>query len=356
MRKSDANTMNFASAKSALIMKLRALELNELSLSDYTKNYLGFLINDIWETLSRFEQVIDNAISHSLKNPNQLTLVDYGGGTGLLSLLAKEMGFKSVIYNDIFKGSCDDVAVLARACDLKIDAMIHGDATDLVGYLNKNAIQADLIVSYDVIEHVYDVKENFKAFCELRINPEVIVYGSGANIRNPFYTHSVKKVQFSVENDDREQSFGHKSSDSLKSYVNLRKDIILQSTNRLDVAEVDFLSKSTRGLIKSDIEEFVTEYLLTGSISYQISHPTNTCDPITGNWCEHLLEFEWLRSTAQSFGFKSKISKGAYSPDRLTKRNVFRWVFNVANKLLGPFGFAFSPFYILTLNPPAKSL
>jgi hypothetical protein len=355
MRKLDANTLDFASAKSVLIRKLRALDLNELDLSDYTKNYLGFLINDIWETLSRFEQVINTAISQSLKNPSQMTIIDYGGGTGLLSLLAKEMGFKSVIYNDIFKGSCDDVAVLARACDLKIDAMIHGDATDLVGYLNKNAIQADLIVSYDVIEHVYDVKENFKAFCELEINPEVIVYGSGANIRNPFYTHSVKRVQLSVENEDREQSFGHKSSDSLKSYVNLRKDIILQNANGLDLADVDFLSKSTRGLIKSDIEKLVHEYMLTGSLSYRISHPTNTCDPITGNWCEHLLEFEWLRSTAESFGFEPKISKGKYSPDRLTKKNVFRWIFNVANRISGPLGFAFSPFYILTLKPSTKS-
>ena len=355
MRKLDANTLDFASAKSVLIRKLRALDLNELDLSDYTKNYLGFLINDIWETLSRFEQVINTAISQSLKNPSQMTIIDYGGGTGLLSLLAKEMGFKSVIYNDIFKGSCDDVAVLARACDLKIDAMIHGDATDLVGYLNKNAIQADLIVSYDVIEHVYDVKENFKAFCELEINPEVIVYGSGANIRNPFYTHSVKRVQLSVENEDREQSFGHKSSDSLKSYVNLRKDIILQNANGLDLADVDFLSKSTRGLIKSDIEKLVHEYMLTGSLSYRISHPTNTCDPITGNWCEHLLEFEWLCSTAESFGFEPKISKGKYSPDRLTKKNVFRWIFNVANRISGPLGFAFSPFYILTLKPSTKS-
>jgi hypothetical protein len=355
MRKSSANTLNFAAAKGALIIKLRALNLNDLDLSDYTKNYLGFLINDIWETLSRFEQVINTAISHSSKNPSQLMIVDYGGGTGLLSLLAKEMGFKSVIYNDIFKGSCDDVSVLARACNLKVDAMIHGDASDLVGYLNKNAIQADLIVSYDVIEHVYDVKENFQAFYGLEINPEVIVYGSGANIQNPFYTHSVKKVQRSVENEDRVQSFGHKSSDSLKSYVNLRKDIILQSANGLDLADIDFLSKSTRGLIKSDIEKVAKEFSLTGNLSYQISHPTNTCDPITGNWCEHLLEFEWLHSTAQSFGFKSKITKGRYSPDRLTKKNIFRWIFNVANRALGPLGFAFSPFYILTLKPPMKN-
>jgi SAM-dependent methyltransferase len=352
---SAMDSAGFHIAKKALAGKFSRLPLEMLDLSDYSKNYLGFLVGDIWETLGRYEQVIKKALSHSYKDVSVMTLVDYGGGTGLLSLLAKEMGFKSVIYNDIFEGSCDDVAVLARACELKIDATICGDATDLVDYLNKNAIQADLIVSYDVIEHVYDVKKNFQAFCQLEINPEVIVYGSGANIRNPFYTHSVKRDQLSVENKDREQSYGHKPSDSLKSYLNIRKAIITQSAAGLGEAEVEFLGRSTRGLIKSDIEKVVEKYVLTGEFNYEIKHPTNTCDPLTGNWCEHLLEFEWLRSTAQSFGFKPKILKGKYSPDRLTKRNIFRWIFNVVSKLLGPLGFAFSPFYILILKPPAKS-
>jgi hypothetical protein len=322
-----------------------------LELSDYSKNYLNFLIGDIWETLSRYEQVIVEAVSHSPKHVSQMIIIDYGGGTGLLSLLAKEIGFKSVFYNDIFMGSCRDIEVLSRACSLKLEAVVHGDATNLVNDLNKNLVKADLIVSYDVIEHVYDVKANFQAFSQLHSLPKVIVYGSGANIRNPFYTRAVKKDQLSVENDDRKQGYGHKTSDSLRSYVNLRKEIISQKTSVLSADQVEYLATNTRGLIKSDIEKIVEDYLLTGHLNYEISHPTNTCDPITGNWCEHLLDFKWLISTARSLGFNAYIAKGRYSPDRPTKRNIFRWAFNNANRALGRFGFVFSPFYLLTLIP-----
>jgi ubiquinone/menaquinone biosynthesis C-methylase UbiE len=354
MERVIAGPSNFDSAKRVLIEKLKSLDLGTLKLSDYSKNYLNFLIDDIWETLSRFEQVIREAISHSPKQVSQMTVIDYGGGTGLLSLLAKEMGFKSVIYNDIFEGSCKDVKVLAKACSLKLEAVLHGDAADLVGYLNNSLTQTDLIVSYDVIEHVYDVKKNFEAFSRLDIAPKVIVYGSGANIRNPFYTREVRKSQLSVENEDRKQSYGHKASDSLKSYMNLRKDIIRQISPSLDENALEYLARSTRGLIKSDIEKGVREYMLQGNLSYQISHPTNTCDPITGNWCEHLLDFNWLTSTAHSLGYHADISKGKYSPDRFTKRNIFRSIFNIANVTFGRFGFSFSPFYILTLKPSAQ--
>jgi 2-polyprenyl-3-methyl-5-hydroxy-6-metoxy-1,4-benzoquinol methylase len=351
-----ASAPNFDFAKTALIKKLRALDLNALNLSDYSRNYLSFLIDDAWETLSRFEQVVMQALRHSNNPISEITIVDFGGGTGLQSLLAKEVGFKSVIYNDIFEGSCLDVAVLADACDLQIERIIQGDTTDLVFELNQNLIKADLIVSYDVIEHVYDVKENFLAFAQLNHRPDVIVYGSGANIRNPFYTQAVKKVQISVETVDRNESYGHKASDSLKSYVNLRRDIIVNCAPSLSESEIDYLAIKSRGLIKLDIEKYVKEYLLTGHFNHQISHPTNTCDPMTGNWCEHLLEFDWIVATAESLDFNAQISKGRYSPDRITKRNLARWIFNIVNVSTGRLGFAFSPFYILTLKSTEEKL
>lgn len=76
-----------------------------------------------------------------------MTIVDYGGGTGLLALLAKELGFKSVIYNDIYKGSCDDVKELSQSCSLELDTVIHGDAKSVVDYLNSNSIKADKILN-----------------------------------------------------------------------------------------------------------------------------------------------------------------------------------------------------------------
>jgi hypothetical protein len=46
------------------------------------------------------------------------------------------------------------------------------------------------------------------------------------------------------------------------------------------------LAKKTRGLMKDDIEKLVEEYIASGKITYQPDHPTNTCDPYTGNWAD----------------------------------------------------------------------
>ena len=348
------NNPNFDGPKKALINKLRSLDMSALNLSDYSKNYLNFLTDDIWETLGRFEQVIHEALSHSKKGFAQMTIVDYGGGVGLMSLLAKEIGFKSVVYNDIFEGSCQDVQIISKACSLKLDRVIQGDATDLVSELNTNALSADLIVSYDVIEHVYDVRANFLAFSQLKKRPTVIVYGSGANIRNPFYTRRVKKDQILVENYARQPNYGHKPTDSLNSYLAIRRNVISQHAPHLTGSEIYYLASSSRGLIESDVKNLTDEYLQTGRFNYKINHPTNTCDPKTGNWCEHLLDFRWLLLTAQKAGFTASISKGKYSPLGFSQRSFTRWLFNSTNRALRQFGFAFSPFYILSLKPPIQ--
>ena len=346
--------MNFKKAEKILINKLRGLNFNEINLSEYSINYLNFLTADIEETLGRYSQVIKEAVLHTNSEISQMTIVDYGGGTGLLSLLAKELGFQSVIYNDIFETSCKDVEKLSQAFKLDLDGIIHGDASGLVEYLNSNSIKADLICSYDVIEHVYNVENNFQSFSQLAKRPDCIVYGSGANIRNPFYSKSVRQKQISAEHHDREPSIGQKSADSLKSYLSLRKEIISDFASTLTRAEVDLLGKQTRGLVRSDIEETVRQYLDSGEISYRITHPTNTCDPLTGNWCENLLDFRWLLSTARSAGFNAKFSKGLYSPSCSSLRGLLRLIFNILNRSLGTFGFKFSPFYILILQPSQK--
>ena len=351
MKFANLHPSEFHRAKENLVRKLKLLDLNQLGMSEYSQNYLKFLIDDIWETLGRFEQVIHKALINSPKRPSELTLVDYGGGLGLLSLLAKEIGFHKVIYNDLYSGSCEDVEKLSSACSIKLSHIIQGDARDLIDELNQKSISPDLIVSYDVIEHVYNVDANFQAFTQLKIPPTVIVYGSGANIRNPFYTRRVKKDQLSVENLDRVEQYGHKPTDSLSSYFNLRKEIIKDTNPSFSQEEVELLAKKTRGLIKIDIQEIIKKFLESGTIEYSIDHPTNTCDPMTGNWCEHLLDFDWLLATGSKRGYLSEISKGTYSPRGKSQRAIRQRILNAANVLTGPLGYAFSPFYILTLKP-----
>ncbi len=353
MRQNSKTLPDFESAKLVLIDKFEKMQINDLAISDYSKNYLSFLVNDLWETLGRFEQVLTVALLHSEKSASESTVVDYGGGVGLLTLLAKQAGFCRVVYNDIFEGSCQDVRILAESASLEIDAIIQGDATNLVASINRTQSHPDLIVSYDVIEHVYSVEENFLAFKELGKAPEVIVYGSGANIKNPFYVHQVTKTQKAVEFEGRLPHLGHKPSDSLDSYLEIRKQTIQQLAPSLSDREVDSLARQTRGLINGDIALVLREFQRNGKISYHMDHPTNTCDPLTGNWCEHLLDFDWLRSTAVQSGYRVTISKGRYSPTGIRFRSIQRALFNLASSFWGKFGFVFSPFYILVLKPQA---
>lgn len=331
--------------------KLLALDIERIQISEYTREYLRSLLFDIDETLGRFNQVISRGLRAADKPINDLTILDFGGGAGLLSLLAIESGAQKVIYNDIFEGSCKDAKQIANACGLNLDLVICGDHKDLVKSLNSMNEKVDLLLSYDVIEHVYDVPEMFEVFQTLTKTPQSMIFGSGANIRNPFYVSHVKKIQEDVEFKNRENYSGHKERDSLESYFELRKKIISNYRSDLSSDALDLLASKTRGLIKADIEDLVESYTKTNRISYEPNHPTNTCDPLTGNWCEQLFPHDALIKIASSNGQSAIISKGRYTVKKMDLRGAKRLLMNVANTALFGLGFIFAPFYILEVKP-----
>lgn len=78
---------------------------------------------------------------------SKFIFVDYGGGSGVLSLLAKELGIGNVIYDDIYDISCKDVRVLSRAIDIEIDDYVFGDIDELIAYLKNQSISINAIAS-----------------------------------------------------------------------------------------------------------------------------------------------------------------------------------------------------------------
>jgi hypothetical protein len=266
-------------AQNELERKLLDLDIKSLDVSEYTKHYLGFMQSDLSETLSRFRQVLEVALDKIDKPLNEISIVDYGGGVGLLSMLAKQMGISNVFFNDIYPGSCTDAKTLALRCNLTLDDYICGDASEVVEFIDQLGLGVDAIVSYDVIEHVYDVELNFSTFSTLRTLPKVIVYGSGANIYNPWYVKQVRKKQLAVENTNRIAEEGHKDRDSTESYFEIRKNFIGAERPDLNPTEILDLSSKTRGLVLLDIRKYLAEQKTTGNFNYLPSHPTNTCDP-----------------------------------------------------------------------------
>jgi hypothetical protein len=336
-----------ASAKIRLYNKLVNLDIKSLNISEYNQGYLGRKIASLKGVLQLYGRLLYLSLNNSPISPENFVLVDYGGGSGLISLLAAEMGIGTVIYNDIYDVSCTDVGVLSNILGLTLDHIVCGDVDELVSHLHKNSISINAVTSYDVLEHIHDVESHFKKLGCLSDSKFRIIYASGANIANPRYVRSVKKKQIEAEYKNRGEKRGHKERDSLQAYLDVRKNMISTYAPDLSSELVEQLACSTRGLIQRDIEECVDEFRRQGSISYRLDHPTNTCDPYTGNWCEHLMDFRWLEQILKNEGFSVEIMAGRYSTcGSLLKKSV-KVFLNSMIQLLGRRGMFISPYYVV---------
>ncbi len=274
-------------------------------------------------------------------------MVDSGGGSGLISFLASEMGIGTVIYNDIYDVSCMDAGRLSNILGLTLDHCVCGDVDELVSYLHKDSIFINAIISFDLLEHIYDVESYFKKLGCLAVCKFRIVYASSANVANPVYVHNVKKMQIKTEYRNRGKKWGHKERDSLQAFLDVRKNMISAYAPDLSSDLVNRLACATRGLIQQDIEKCIDEFRRQGTISYRPDHPTNTCDPYTGNWCEHLIDFEWLEQILKKQGFSVKIMTGRYNLcGSLLKKSV-KMFLNIMIQILGRRGMFIAPYYLV---------
>lgn len=343
-----------ATAQTRLYEKLMTLDLQSSGISEYNQWYLRSKLATAKIILHLYGRLLYFCLTNSEVSIKDFTLVDYGGGSGLISLLAVELGIGTVVYNDIYDVSCNDAYRLSNIFGLVIDAIVCGDIDDLVAFLNGNDMTVNAIVSYDVLEHIYDVKTHFQQVRLLSQEHFRIVYASGANIENRRRVKAIKTKQIAAEHRSREKEWGHKERDELRAFIDVRMDMIADYAPSLSPEEVRTLAQATRGLMRRDIERSVEEWNQRGQISYQIDHPTNTCDPYTGNWCEHLMDLEWLEGAVRRQGFRVRIFAGLYyTCGTLPKRTVKR-VLNAGIRRLGRRGMVVAPYFVLYAEPSEK--
>lgn len=338
---------NITSAIYSLEQKLRGLNLTQLRISEYNQRYLLQKFNNLDGELLRYGRLLYLSMHNQPVDAKNFCLVDYGGGSGLISLLAAEMGVGNVIYNDIYDVSCEDVKKISAALNMNIHHFVCGDVDQLLGYLKQNNLHPNSITSYDVLEHIYNVDYHLDKLSSLQHPSFRIVYGSGANIENPLYCYLAAKQQRMYENKTREKKWGQKERDSLKAYVDIRKEIIQSHCPSISDETALHLARLTRGLMKADIEKAADEFLASGKISYKNPHPTNTCDPLNGNWAEHLMPFSYIEETAKKHGFAPQILKGYFSVSGNFSVKSVKLSLNMCNGLLGRRGMMLAPYYVL---------
>lgn len=343
-----------SSARTRLYDKLARLDLAASGLSEYNQRYLKDKFVNMKGVLRLYGRLIHLSLRNSPVPLEDRVLVDYGGGCGLISLLALETGVGNVVYNDIYDVSCVDVGLLSGHLGLSLNHVVCGDATELVSYLRENALSPDAITSYDVLEHIYDVESHFRTLGTLTDARFRVVYATSANIANPLYVHLVRKRQIQAEHETRKKKWGHKESDTLQAYHDLRKGMISSYAPDLAAGQVEALVRSTRGLIRRDIERCVDEFRAQGRISYSPDHPTNTCDPCTGNWCEHLIRFDWLKEILGTAGFSVELLAGHYNiSGSPLKRSVLLFM-NLLNRLFGGRSMFAAAYYVMYAEYPAE--
>ena len=338
---------HLAAAVQRLRGKLLAVRSSDLSMSDYSRRYFeGTLVNGV-SKLNLYAFLL--FLAHHGKAPEQASLggvVDYGGGNGLLALLAREAGIGTVVYTDIDGGSARDAAQLAAAVGLEADHYVVGDLADVTSYLRARAIRCEAICSYDVIEHVYDVDAFLRQLAVVTPGELRVILGSGANARNPRLRRRLMADQIRVENEDRTPDRGHKERDATRAYAQIRRSMIEELMPNLPTETINDLGKRTRGMARSDIEASVRRFAESGVLPPFPTHPTNTCDPNTGNWAEHLMDPNELAQTLAASGLGSQVLPGYYNPYVGWKGAVAAGL-NLVIKTAGKHGLLLAPYYVV---------
>ncbi len=335
-------------AASSLFDKLISLNISALDISDYNKQYLAKYQRKLRTNLQRLSYVLSWALAAGNKKWSDMALVDYGGGSGLLSLLAKECRLGTVIYSDIYDVSCRDAEIIAQNLDAKADHYVCGDIEEVSAFLKANALGCDVFVSCDVIEHVYNLEDFFEALHGLADGRFSLALTTHANPLNPVISRILMRKQREAELQDRENKAGHKQRDSLKSYLRIRTEMIQNHSNgALGPEEIEQLAGATRGLIEADLKRAVDDYLRTKRLPALLRHPTNTCDPYTGNWADRLTDSHELKRLLANAGFKVEILSCYYGRPKNFAKKILANFLDMAIVAFGKQGLRLAPYFLI---------
>lgn len=265
-------------------------------------------------------ELLYRSIKKSQKKIENIVLMDYGAGIGNLYILAKMIGCKQVIHNDIIKDMALGAEVIAQHLDVSIDLYITADHKGTLKLLNEKGIQCDIILSRNVVEHIYDLKDFFHDMYTYQ--PQALLYFSTtANYHNPANRWYHRYLHRKFEQ---------------KEYGPKRESIIRKKLGDVADIEVKNLLKATRGLAMEDLDLAIDSYLQSKDLPEVQAFETNSCDPETGVWIEQLLPLKKYREIIEPIGYHMEVQPGFWDTHYTQKyKNVLGKTMNWLSAKLG---------------------
>lgn len=339
--------INAAAAR--LYEKMEPLVAEEQPISDLYRRLLADTQAQLTGSLQMFSYILAWSLQDVNKPLKDVTVIEVGGGLGMMALLAKEVGIGTVIHNDIYEAACVDAKIVAEGIGVPADHYVVGDIDELIRYTKDNGLEIDSVGSYDVIEHIYDIDEYLADLVHLPGKNLTIAMASGANMYKPGYRNWITPFQIQCELEGREsEETAEYERDTLRPYVAIRQEMIEAVEPEIAAADVKKLVKCTRGMRHEDIEKTARRFVETGKMPPVLEHPTNTCDPYTGNWQEHLMNPDDLIAVMRKAGFDADWISGYFNGRSpvLAKRTAAK-VVNIGMRLFNKPGIRFAPYYMI---------
>lgn len=315
-----------------LVSKLQLIDYDNLPISDYNKQYINRIYSSLPYYLEIYVDCIYKGIISTKLSPSEITLIDYGGGSGFLSILAKEIGINQVIYIDLNPLSVETIKVLKQQLGTGPDIILPGDSDALNNWCKVRRITPHLLIATDLIEHVYDLKCFFSDLCGINPGMEMI-FTTASTPYNPIVKRRLHQFMQGCES----------GMEVIPNYYTRRKNFIKEYYPNLSEEQQEVWSRCTRGLIYEDIRKAIDmNHLPFPKDKY------NTCDPETGNWTERILPIRYYKDLLGLNDYQLKVQKGFYNVHRTNMLTSF--LFRCMNGFIrysGQLGLFFTPYIIL---------
>lgn len=306
-----------------LFQKLADLPIHEL---DFPEMALSYYQNHhhqrLFFSIQTAAELLHRSIVMKNKPLEELVIMDYGAGVGSLYLLAKMIGCKMAIYNDIVEDMAKASKITSDFLHIDVDLFIAADHRGTIEQLNRKGISCDIILSRNVVEHIYDL-DNFYRDMAYGQPDALLYFSTTANYENPAMLWYHKKL--------------HKIRE--REYKAKREKIIREFIPELSESELGKVGTATRGLAAEDLTRAIMLYKQSGTLLDPSVYYTNTCDPENGIWAENILPVKDYENIIASKGYKLSVLPAFWDTHYNSfVKNIFGKTMNFITKILGPKG------------------
>jgi 2-polyprenyl-3-methyl-5-hydroxy-6-metoxy-1,4-benzoquinol methylase len=329
----DALAQKIEAACEELLIKIPQLPIDEMPFEPFFKWYFQHChLSRPRFSLRTSARLLHQALSSVNKPLEQVILMDYGAGLGTMYIIAKMIGVGKVIYNDLLPEFATPAIAVDKALGYVMHEYIIGDTKATCEQLKEKNIEVDIILSRNVLEHIYDLKEFFATIHHYQ--PKAVLFNSTtANWNNPAAHLQHRWIHYKAK----------------KTLAKPREAHIAALAPELSAAEVSNLNSKISNYGGPQLDNLVLEYARTKKLPPLKNDYDNVCEA-NGNWCEHMIPFKDYKAAAPNYELSFKAGFWDEDYPNPLKRLVGRSL-NLLTKVLGSRGYLSSAFIYIIAKP-----